>query len=211
MARIEPFEKYISEYEDWFEKNHFVYISELQAVKMLLPENGKGIEIGVGTGRFAAPLEIKFGLEPSTKMQKVAERRGIKVIEGVVENLPFADALFDFTLMVTTICFLDDIDVAFREIHQILKNAGRFIIAFIDRDSPLGRLYEENKKNNKFYRFATFYSVDEVIAHLKRASFRHFNIVQTIFHPLDKIKGIETVTNGYGQGSFVVISAEKED
>jgi len=211
MAQIEPFERYISEYEDWFEKNHFVYISELQAVKMLLPENRKGIEIGVGTGRFAAPLEIKLGLEPSTKMRKIAEKRGSKVIEGVAENLPLADALFDFALMVTTICFLDDIDAAFRETDRVLKNTGRFIIGFIDRDSLLGRLYEKNKKNNKFYRFATFYSVDEVIAHLKRAGFEHFRIVQTIFHPLDEIRGMETVINGYGQGLFVVISAEKKD
>ncbi len=50
MARIEPFEKYISNHEDWFEKNHFVYASELQTIKMLLYKNKKDIEIGARTG-----------------------------------------------------------------------------------------------------------------------------------------------------------------
>ena len=129
-----------------------------------MPKKRKGIEIGVGTGRFAAPLEIKLGLEPSTKMRKIAEKRGIRVIEGVAENLPFPNAQFDFALMVTTICFLDDIESSFQEVHRILRPKGRFIIGLIDRDSLLGRLYEKNKKNNEFYRFATFYSVDEVLS-----------------------------------------------
>ena len=211
MVRIEPFERYISEYEDWFEKNHFVYVSELKAVKAQLPENGKGIEIGVGTGRFAAPLGIELGLEPSTRMRRIAEERGIQVVEGVAEDLPFADAQFDFALMVTTICFVDDIDVAFRETRRVLKDTGRFIIGFIDKSSVLGRLYEKGKRENEFYRSATFYSVDDVILRLKRNGFGQFNFVQTIFHPLNKIRGIEPVVNGHGKGSFVVIRAEKED
>ena len=211
MARIEPFERFTSEYEDWFEKNHFVYVSELGAVRAQLPEKGKGIEIGVGTGRFASPLGIELGLEPSARMRRIAEERGIQVVEGVAEDLPFADARFDFALMVTTICFVDDIDVAFREVRRVLKNAGRFIIGFIDKSSALGKLYEKGKSENEFYRSATFYSVDEIISHLKRADFGHFNFAQTIFHRLNEIREIEPVVNGHGEGSFVVISAEKED
>ena len=61
MTKIELFERYVLEYENWFKKKHFVYDSELHMVKTLLPKNGKGIEIGVGTGRFAAPSGIKAG------------------------------------------------------------------------------------------------------------------------------------------------------
>ena len=46
MARIEPFEKYSEKYEDWFERNEFVYKSEIQAIKGLLPKTKKGIEMG---------------------------------------------------------------------------------------------------------------------------------------------------------------------
>ena len=209
MARIEPFNLYMPEYEDWFEKNHFAYISELQAVRKQLPESEKSIEIGVGTGRFAAPLGIKMGMEPSVPMLKIAKQRGIQTVGGVAEELPFADEQFDLALMVTTICFLDDITVAFRETRRVLKPAGYFVAGFIDKNSLLGRLYEKNKENNKFYRMATFYSVDEVVAVMERAGFRDFNFVQTIFHSLNEIKEIEPIIDGYGRGSFVVISAKK--
>lgn len=36
MVKIEPFEISISEYEDWFEKSHFVYVSELQVTKIAI-------------------------------------------------------------------------------------------------------------------------------------------------------------------------------
>lgn len=44
---------------------------------MLLPNIGKGVEIGVGTGRFSAPLGIKLGVDPSWEMSKLA-RWGLK-------------------------------------------------------------------------------------------------------------------------------------
>jgi len=209
MARIEPFERYVTEYEDWFETNRFAYVSELNAIKEQLPQNGRGVEIGVGTGRFAAPLGIELGLEPSTRMRRIAKQRGIQVVGGVAEEIPFADAQFDFLLMVTTICFLDDIDAAFREARRILKPAGYFIAGFIDKDSLLGGLYEKNKKDNKFYRFATFYSVDEIVSLLKLAGFKHFSFVQTLFHPLNEIGWVEPVMDDYGRGSFVVIRGHK--
>lgn len=61
MPRISPFEKYAEQYESWFEKNRWVYEAELRAVKAMLPAVGTGLEIVVGTGRFAGPLGIKDG------------------------------------------------------------------------------------------------------------------------------------------------------
>ena len=37
--KIEPFEKYTDQYEDWFETHKFVYESELLAIKKQLPES----------------------------------------------------------------------------------------------------------------------------------------------------------------------------
>jgi len=68
MPKIEPFEMYADKYEEWFERNKIVYESELRAIRKLLPENGAGFEIGAGSARFAVPLGIKAGIEPSSKM-----------------------------------------------------------------------------------------------------------------------------------------------
>jgi hypothetical protein len=56
-----------------------------------LPKSGTGVEIGVGTGRFAEPLGIRVGVEPSKAMRQVAQKRGIEVIDGVAQVLPFDD------------------------------------------------------------------------------------------------------------------------
>ncbi len=49
MAKIKPFEEHSVLYENWFEKNKYVYLSEVEAVKRLLPKNSNGLEIGVGS------------------------------------------------------------------------------------------------------------------------------------------------------------------
>lgn len=209
MARIEPFEKHPLQYEQWFDRHKFAYESELQAMRKLLPQRGKGLEIGVGSGRFSAPLGIKLGLEPSRKMMEIALRKGIEVIGGVGESLPFRNSQFDFATMVTTICFLDDVEVAFDEAYRVLKPGGCLIIGFIDKDSPIGQLYQRHKNESVFYQVAAFYSVDEVVLYLKKAGFTSFNFTQTIFHNLAEIKDIEPVRDGYGEGSFVVVRAVK--
>lgn len=209
MARIEPFEKYSRKYEDWFGRNKFAYESEIQAIKELLPKAKKGIEIGVGSGRFAVPLGIKTGVDPSPRMREISQKKGIKVIDAVAEELPFENSQFELVLMVTTICFVDNLNLAFSEAYRILKLGGYLIIGFVDKDSHLGKLYQQSKKKNIFYKIATFYSVKEVVYNLNKVGFREFKFKQTIFHSLNEIKNVEPVKENYGQGSFVVIRARK--
>ena len=68
------------EYDDWFVRNEPAYRSELAAVKAFLPLSGRGLEIGVGTGRFAGPLGIEVGVEPARAMAAIARQRGIQVL-----------------------------------------------------------------------------------------------------------------------------------
>lgn len=210
MPKFEPFETHTQQYEDWFVSNRFAYRSELLAVKNLLPVTGRGIEVGVGSGLFAQPLGIGWGIEPSAKMRALAMERGIRSIAGVGEMLPLKAAQFDFALMVTTVCFLDDVEQAFRETNRILKPGGSLIIGFIDKDSPLGKLYRQHQQQNVFYRVATFYSTEEILDFLEKTEFSNFQFTQTIFHNLPGIHQVEPVKDGYGQGSFVVIRGEKK-
>ena len=209
MPRIEPFEKNSEKYEDWFEKNKFVYESEIQAIKELFPKVEKSIEIGVGSGKFAVPLGIKIGIDPSPRMRKIAQQRGIEVIDAIAEELPFKDSQFELALMVTSICFVDNLNLAFREVYRILKPGGYLIIGFVDRDSSLGKLYQQHKENSLFYKIATFYSTKEVIYNLSKVGFKEFDFRQTIFHGLNEIKDVEPAKEDYGEGSFVVIRARK--
>lgn len=209
MPKIEPFEKYTEQYENWFIENEYAYHSEIRAIKEILPDFKDGIEIGVGSGKFAQPLNIKFGVEPSYEMRKIAGSKGIKVWDGVAENLPFRNGSFDLVLMVTTLCFLDDVKKAFYEVYRILKPGGSFINGFVDKNSKVGRIYQKNKQKSVFYRVAVFFTTEEVIKLLKEAGFRKFEFRQTIFNTLDKINVVEEIKKGYGEGSFIAVRAQK--
>jgi len=209
MPKISLFEKYAGQYEEWFEKNRWVYEAELRAIKDMIPAVGHGVEVGVGTGRFAEPLGIKIGVEPSKRMREVAQKRGIQVLDGVAEEAPFYDCEFDFVLMVTTICFVDDINRALLEAHRILSHGGFLIIGFVDRNSMVGQAYL-NRKKNVFYKDATFFSVDELVEIMDQAGFTALAFKQTIFKTLSEITRDERVKPGHGEGSFVVVRGRKE-
>jgi len=209
MLGIEPFDKYPYKYDRWFIKNKFTYQSELLALKAQIPHNRHSIEIGVGSGRFARPLDIKLGVEPSIKMQMLSKKRKIDLVNSVAEKLPFKSSVFELVLIVTTICFVDNIELSFKETFRVLKKDGFLIVGFIDRNSSIGKLYEQSKQSNVFYKFANFYSVNEVIILLEDAGFKDFIFSQTLFQPLNTIKKIEPYRKGYGKGSFVVIKAKK--
>jgi len=209
MVRTKPFEEHSLLYEDWFEKNRFVYDSELLAVQTKLPASGTGVEIGVGSGRFAVPLGIKIGIEPAVAMREMARDRGIEVIGGAAEALPLKECAFDFALMVTTICFVDNAEAALQEAYRVLKPNGSLVIGFVDKDSLIGRSYLRKRHESLFYGIATFFSVDEVVNYLRKSGFRDLKFSQTIFRPLKEITSIEPIKDGYGEGSFVVIRARR--
>lgn len=202
------FDEYSGRYESWFEKNPEVYKSELKAVEMLLPE-GKGVEVGVGSGRFSEPFSMELGVDPSTEMLKLSKKRGIEVVRGVGEELPLKDSSFDFGLIITTICFFEDTWKALKEAHRIIKYGGHIVIGLVDRKSEVGRAYQKKKRTNVFYKDANFYSVDEVELILRQAGFEDLFHVQTIFGDLYTIEEFQEPTEGYGEGSFVVIRGRK--
>jgi SAM-dependent methyltransferase len=206
MAKTEPFERYADLYDAWFDRHREIYDAELRAVGRFVPAgNGQGLEVGVGSGKFALPLGIKTGVEPAAGMAERAASGGVRVARGVAEALPFADRSFDFVLMVTTICFVDDLERSFREAFRVVRPGGFIVVGFVDRDSALGRRYLERKEKSKFYRQAEFFSAAEVLAALRAAGFREFAVLQTLLEP-EMAAGIES---GHGRGAFVVIKGKK--
>ena len=73
----------------------------------------------------------------------------------------------------------------------------------------MGKFYETHKQESKFYKYAKFYSVNEVKLHMKNAHFKDFQFRQTLSHPLNELKHIDPVKEGYGKGSFVVVKGFK--
>jgi SAM-dependent methyltransferase len=207
MPRTEPFVAYHRRYDDWFERHAAAYHSELLAVRALLPWCGLGLAIGVGTGRFAAPLGVQMGVDPAREVLDYAANRGILTVQAVAEALPFRDGSFDYALSVTTICFVDNVTAMLSEACRILKPGGEVVIGFIDRSSALGQDYLSHQAENVFYRQATFFSVDAVEQLLRDSGFTRPVWVQTLSKALEETREIEPLRSGYGQGAFVVVKA----
>jgi len=203
------FDTHADRYEAWFERHRAAYVAELLAVRALVPYRGEGLEIGVGSGRFAGPLGVSVGVDPSPAMLRLAAARGISVVQGVAEQLPFTDAQFDYALVVTTLCFVESPRRMLREAHRVLKPGGRIIVGFIDRDSPLGQEYLAHQAQSVFYREATFYSTQEVEHLLVGAGFTIVEWVQTLALPLSETHEIEPLRPGHDEGAFVVVAAER--
>lgn len=211
MLKTEVFDRHAAEYDAWFDNHPFVFRSEAEALRAMLPPGeSHGIEIGLGTGRFAVELGIKEGIEPSEGMRDIALSRGIEVMDAMAERLPYKDLHFDFVLMASCVSYLDDLHAAFKEANRVLKHKGRLILGSIEKNSPIGESYETRRHQSLFYRQATFYSTDKLVSRLRDAGFRHFEFSQTLFHPLEKIQNIEHAKAGYGEGSFIIIKALKK-
>ena len=207
MPRFEPFEAHAERYDAWFERHQAAYVSELLALRPFVPMSGRGLEIGVGVGRFAAPLGVQAGIDPSRSMLERAHARGIEVIEGTAEHLPFADDSFDHALVVTTLCFVDSPAAMLAEARRVLKPGGTLVIGFIDRDSPIGCDYDLHREASVFYRDARFHSAAEVERLVLDGGFSIRSWAQTLARPLAETGHIEPARPGRGEGAFVVVLA----
>ncbi|MGD9780717.1 MAG: methyltransferase domain-containing protein [Kiritimatiellia bacterium] len=210
-AAAGPFEADVARYEAWFERHPAAYASELAAVRELWPAGADALEIGVGAGHFAAPLDIRTGVEPAAAMRQRAGERGLDLVAGVAERLPFPDGRFDAALMVTTICFVADPAQSLRETFRVLRPGGGLVVGFVDRASPLGLEYERNKENSVFYKTARFFDAAEVAKLLAAAGFVDLEYRQTLFAHPDQMQEPDPVRTGFGAGAFVAIRGRKPE
>ena len=209
IETIAPFEILVKEYDQWFQKHKYAYESEIEVIKRLLPQNGLGIELSVNTGRFASALGIKKGIEYYHEMKTLAEGRGIEVFESSQENMPFDKEEFDYALIVD-IAYLENIKITLEQAHRIIKPGGKLILGFIEKNSPLGIVYQTEKQNSPFYKEAKYFTITQVNDLLYSAGFRQLEYMQTLFGKnLDEIKSKQIPKEGFGNGSFVTIKSTR--
>jgi ubiquinone/menaquinone biosynthesis C-methylase UbiE len=202
------FDRYWREYDAWYERYPATYQSELKALQATLPE-GQGVEVGVGTGRFAAALAVPWGVDPSLPMLRLARERGVQAVQGIAEQLPFTSRSLDFVLFSLTMCFLSDIDRALSESARVLTHDGTLILGMIDADSHWGRHYRERAELSRFYRHAAFQPVRGMIRSLQRHSLMLEKALQTLQSPPPVLVKPENPEPGWGKGGFVVLAVKK--
>jgi ubiquinone/menaquinone biosynthesis C-methylase UbiE len=172
------FEDHAGDYDRWFNEHSDVYQAQLRMLHSSIPGRGFGLEVGVGSGRFAVPLSIPCGIDPSSELVLMAKRRGIEVVRGEGEHLPFRADSFDYVLMMTVICFLDDITAVFHEVNRVLIPGGKFVVGFIAEGGEIQRIYQHESTKGRFLRFAKFRTVAEVDRFFRDAGFAQVSVIE---------------------------------
>lgn len=101
------------------------------------------LDVGCGDGALAAELVRRrafvTGLDTDPMMIAAARQRSeseatpLRLVEGRAEALPFGDNSFDYTLSVTTLCFVQEARRAVAEMARVLKPGGRLVIGELGR------------------------------------------------------------------------------
>jgi len=214
QSRSNPFETNAERYDKWFDspRGKEIFSLEIRCLQRLIGTiEGRWLEVGVGTGRFAEALGIAEGIDPARAVLKMAADRGINVKLTRAEDLPYPDETFDGLLMVVTICFLDNPAEALRECFRILKRQGRLIIGFVPADSPWGRFYaEKGRDNHPFYSAARFYTCSEIIDLAGKASLTLHGACSCLFSKPDQPGEDSTMRDGIvANAGFVVMDFRK--
>jgi len=165
------FERFAERYDSWYDRHRDWYLKELELLRDFVGSFRRGLEVGVGTGRFARDLGIRYGVDIADSMLRLSRSRGVEVVKADASRLPFRDEVFDLVLFALTLCFLSDPIGAFAEAYRVLERSGRMIVCGVPADSELGREYSM-RKDSPFYRFARLYRVDEVIEMAEHVGFK---------------------------------------
>ncbi len=95
------------------------------------------LDLGCGTGRFTAPLAIRFaarvcGLDLSEKMLSVARQTlgdsGATLVRAAAEAIPFSGGVFDVVFVSMVLHHIRSSAGAVAEMRRVLKTGGRLIV-----------------------------------------------------------------------------------
>ncbi|MCD6409903.1 MAG: class I SAM-dependent methyltransferase [Candidatus Verstraetearchaeota archaeon] len=161
MKSVKVFNELWEKYDKWYDKYPVIAENELKLLRSIAGDFKRpALEVGVGTGFFARELSLDVGVDPSINMLKAARFKGIEVIRGVGEWLPFNSSCFETVFIIATLCFVDDPKKVLREVNRVLRNHGTLVTCIIPRDSSWDRWYKEVKRS-PFYEVADFFTVEK--------------------------------------------------
>lgn len=110
----------------------------VDALARLLPAAARVVDVGVGTGRFARPLQERgydvAGLDISAKMMAKAREKGVTgLFFADVHRIPFRDRVFDTALLVHILHLVNDWTAVVRESARVSRES---VISVVEVGAP---------------------------------------------------------------------------
>ena len=183
MSGFRIFDLKARDYDRWYDRHRITYLNELKLVRSF--GCARALEIGVGTGRFAADTGVVVGVDPSLSMLRMASSR-VQVIRALGERLPFRDGCFDCAYLIVTLCFVAD---PRRVLGEASRVADRVIACIVPGNSSWGRHYEKLKlRGHPIYSAARFYRVEELVELASGLGLRLTRIYGTLTYAPSKLE-----------------------
>lgn len=133
QEKIRYFDSLASERDRWRQKNRFYHEEIERYLHYLIPSGSSIIEIGCATGETLASLNPRrgVGIDISSGMIEIAKKK-FPHLEFQVDDFEdlHINEKFDYVLIDGTIGHVDDIQLAFKELHKVCKPQTRVIIVY---------------------------------------------------------------------------------
>ena len=177
MSGPQTFDDWPEKYEQWFTTPMGRLIRKFEGdliLDLLQPSTGdRVLDAGCGTGIFTLDLlqaRAKVtGMDLSLPMLKRAKvkfsDRPFRPVLSDIRRLPFRDGIFDKTVSVTALEFVEDARAGVDELFRVTRSGGIIVAATLNRLSPWAqRRTEAGKKGHPIFKNVYFRSPDELLA-----------------------------------------------
>jgi SAM-dependent methyltransferase len=106
----------------------------MPVVDLLAPKKGERIlDLGCGDGRLTTEIMARgadvVGLDSAEALLQAAHQRGLPIVRGDAQNLPFSDR-FDAVFSNAALHWMKGPDKVIAAVHGVLKKGGRFVGEF---------------------------------------------------------------------------------
>ncbi len=223
MNKRKLFDDWPERYDRWFDTPVGKVVLKYEAtlvLDLLEPARGEKIlDAGSGTGIFTREFRVRganvVGLDISWAMlrwaQKKSEAFSHRIVTADMTLLPFADGVFDKTVSITALEFIEDEKRAVAELFRVTRSGGIVVVATLNSLSPWANRRRENarRKQESIFNRVFFRSPAQLLASAPVSG-----IVRTAIHfgkeddpaELDRI---ERERQGRETGAFVAARWEK--
>jgi len=119
-----------------------------------IPYGSKVLDVGANDGEFMKLLKEKrdcevYGIDPSEVAIAKAKEKGIEVILGDAEHLPFEDNTFDYVTLNEVLIHLVDPVAVLKEIRRVLKPEGS-LLGSAPHSNLEKFIWDDNRKHHRY-------------------------------------------------------------